>query len=98
MADDKRDDASPGEDSTQNGDASSEENRHDDDASSEDRPAGADLDAKVGDMEHGIERVGDDIDQAKEDADKAESLDPQPLAGSEDAPPIGNEDDESPTR
>jgi hypothetical protein len=95
MADDKRDDPSAGEDSTQNGDASSEENRHDDD---EGRPAGSDLDAKVGDMEQGIERVGDDIDQAKEDADKAESLDPQPLAGSEDAPPIGNEDDESPTR
>jgi hypothetical protein len=98
MADDKSDDASPGEDGTRTGDASSEENKHDGDASSEDRPAGADLEAKVGEMEQGIERVGDDIDQAKEDADKAENLDPQPLASSEDAPATGNEDDESPTR
>lgn len=88
MADDKRNDASH-----------NEENTRTDAASSEDRPEGADLDKKVGEMEQGIERVGDDIEQAKEDADKAENLDPQPLAGSEDnAPATGSEDDESPSR
>jgi hypothetical protein len=73
MADDQHDDAS-----------TDEQTPGDDAAPVEDGSAGSDADETVGEMEQGIERVGHDIEHAKEDADKAHRLDPQPLTSDED--------------
>ncbi|MEA2506002.1 MAG: hypothetical protein QOH48_620 [Actinomycetota bacterium] len=73
MTDDQHDDAS-----------ADEQTPREDAPSSEDGSAGSDADEKVGEMEQGIERVDDDIEHAKEDAEKAHRLDPQPLTSDED--------------
>jgi hypothetical protein len=39
---------------------------------------------KFEEMERGIDRVGDHIDEAKEEAEHAQTLDPRPMTGNED--------------
>jgi hypothetical protein len=52
-------------------------------AQHEGAPSPSETDEKVADMEKGIERVDDRIEDAKEEADKATQLDPQPFSGNQ---------------
>jgi hypothetical protein len=47
-------------------------------------PPPSDQREKFEEMEEGIDRVGDHIDEAKEEAEHAEALDPRPMTGNED--------------
>jgi hypothetical protein len=40
---------------------------------------------RIDELQQGIDRVGERIEEAEEEADKAEALDPQPLSGPGDA-------------
>ena len=46
-------------------------------------PLPAEQKDKIDEMEKGIDRVGDHIDEAKEEAEHAETLDPRPITGDE---------------
>ena len=66
----------------------------DDENQREAADAGSDLptesgepEGQIDEMEHGIERVDEEIDEAKKNAERATSLDPQPrTAGTEGEP------------
>jgi hypothetical protein len=50
---------------------------------SEGAPSPSESDEKIASMEQGVERVDDRIKDAKEEADKATQLDPQPFTANE---------------
>ncbi|MEA2486253.1 MAG: hypothetical protein QOD46_1364 [Actinomycetota bacterium] len=50
---------------------------------SEGAPSPSESDEKIAGMEQRIERVDDRIEDAKEEADKATELDPQPFTGTQ---------------
>jgi hypothetical protein len=52
-------------------------------AQDEGAPSPSESEQKIADMEQGIDRVDDRIEDAEEEADKARKLDPQPFTGNQ---------------
>jgi hypothetical protein len=74
MTDDERDQTQGPQDEEAASEGSSPEGSH-----TEGAPSPSESDEKFADMEQGIERVDDHIKEAKEEAEKATNLDPQPF-------------------